>query len=642
MSYLDPVRLVFFGDFQADVSTVNNDVRHYDNATFEKRFQDLQDGRTENGWWRPTGSGAFRLINCSVQAVHYADGSSCEDASGDPVVGQPIGGSTQRVSGKIVDLDPQWQLASQLWGLEVNLVSQSGGSSFGGQYEAAAFRDIVFGRQVAGNVNGQGAAAVFESVLTEVGWGEDHGSSRALRELRERSVNGMLSIRLTTFGYYTIPGEQRFTLGTVSGVIGPARDDEPRSFVAGRRFAPANGNRTSEGVSFFSGLIDRSGNSVLVDLSNAIPLTDPFGGQKDIGALELAILNDESIREGQTITDSQAIVLGRVPYLDKDWLKKTSGIYSAALSGAAAEAAKEKPLALLAGTKVVIRESQDGFQVRAEEFVQRLDAGETGSVEFFVTQRGAPVSNSEVTVTLLPPQPNTGGGSPTAPNQPKAPLPVINTPPEALTFKNQLTTDDRGRAILSIETSDPGNPRGYIDGQIYLMQYALTAMPNLSQQQFDLVIVHLRDTYKKPDEPNWIQDIGPILTQYGNLYPVMNERIVDLTDYEDVTNARAILTLALSLPATDPNHMPVTRDLSAAKRDTILSWLNEKDAAGNYIFRYGTPAKAAEAAAPRALAAVAAERPAREAAEQLFPEDVGGKTDFLRSLPEALRNRRSK
>ena len=53
MSYLDPVRLVFFGDFQADVSTVNNDVRHYDNATWEARFQGLQQGKTENGWWRP-------------------------------------------------------------------------------------------------------------------------------------------------------------------------------------------------------------------------------------------------------------------------------------------------------------------------------------------------------------------------------------------------------------------------------------------------------------------------------------------------------------------------------------------------------------------------------------------------------------
>ena len=42
MSYLNNVRLIFSGTFQADISTVNNDVRHFDNGTFEPRFQDLQ------------------------------------------------------------------------------------------------------------------------------------------------------------------------------------------------------------------------------------------------------------------------------------------------------------------------------------------------------------------------------------------------------------------------------------------------------------------------------------------------------------------------------------------------------------------------------------------------------------------------
>jgi hypothetical protein len=39
MSYLNVVRLAFAGTFQADVSTVNNDVRHFDNASFEPAYQ---------------------------------------------------------------------------------------------------------------------------------------------------------------------------------------------------------------------------------------------------------------------------------------------------------------------------------------------------------------------------------------------------------------------------------------------------------------------------------------------------------------------------------------------------------------------------------------------------------------------------
>ena len=44
MSYLNPIRLHFSGQFQADPSTVNNDVRHFDNATFQPQFQQPQSG----------------------------------------------------------------------------------------------------------------------------------------------------------------------------------------------------------------------------------------------------------------------------------------------------------------------------------------------------------------------------------------------------------------------------------------------------------------------------------------------------------------------------------------------------------------------------------------------------------------------
>ena len=42
MSYLDTPRLTFCGLFEADVNTVNNDVRHYDVASFEARFRRVQ------------------------------------------------------------------------------------------------------------------------------------------------------------------------------------------------------------------------------------------------------------------------------------------------------------------------------------------------------------------------------------------------------------------------------------------------------------------------------------------------------------------------------------------------------------------------------------------------------------------------
>src|ERR1044071_716814 len=87
MSYLGPLRLHFHGRFQADPSTVNNDIRHYNNATFEPRFQEPKDGELANGWWNPDGMANFRLVGCRVSMVSYADGKTSKR---DPVVGMSI------------------------------------------------------------------------------------------------------------------------------------------------------------------------------------------------------------------------------------------------------------------------------------------------------------------------------------------------------------------------------------------------------------------------------------------------------------------------------------------------------------------------------------------------------------------------
>ena len=49
MSYLNPTRVHFAGQFRADVSTVNNDDRHFNSATFTPNEQDFGSG-SNNGW----------------------------------------------------------------------------------------------------------------------------------------------------------------------------------------------------------------------------------------------------------------------------------------------------------------------------------------------------------------------------------------------------------------------------------------------------------------------------------------------------------------------------------------------------------------------------------------------------------------
>ena len=80
-------------------------------------------------------------------------------------------------------------------------------------------------------------------------------------------------------------------------------------------------------------------------------------------------------------------------------------------------------------------------------------------------------------------------------------------------------------------------------------------------------------------------------------HPIMSRYVVDLSDYESVCARIDILKLAFSLPLHDPNHMPVTRDLSDDKRTMILYWLKHPGVDGKPLL--GTPI-AAESAAPTA------------------------------------------
>ena len=120
MSYLDFTRLHFAGEFQADVSTVNNDPYHFNSAAFVPADQLLSGGGAMNGWWNPGGTAYWRLRNVVVTSACYADGRMVTDSSEDPVIGTPIVGADDRVAAKLVDLDSENQLVSEIWGFQVN------------------------------------------------------------------------------------------------------------------------------------------------------------------------------------------------------------------------------------------------------------------------------------------------------------------------------------------------------------------------------------------------------------------------------------------------------------------------------------------------------------------------------------------
>src|SRR5580693_1823633 len=326
MSYLDIPRLHFSGRFQADISTVNNDVRYYDNAGFQDKYQTMSGG----GAWNPEGTGIFRLVDCKITGARTAQGSISTPAE-DPVIGMALENADDRVFGKLVDLDPQQQMVSQIWGMRLRLTDGKEPALFSGEFVPAPFTNLWL-RQQSGVKMDQVLAALYQSVLHNVAW-QDSVNSKLLDALRRASEDGYLAIDMNVYGYGRDPTIPRYTLGRVNGTIGPYHSSEPKHFVMGRQmvaalnpsddvypFAPTNGVYT-----FQAKVLDNK--SVAADLGNALQIVDASGKLVPIGTLQLAVLKTTDPNTLQTIvTPSQVAILGTFDYQQTGWYDKTAGI----------------------------------------------------------------------------------------------------------------------------------------------------------------------------------------------------------------------------------------------------------------------------------------------------------------------------
>ncbi len=222
-----------------------------------------------------------------------------------------------------------------------------------------------------------------------------------------------------------------------------------------------------------------------------------------------------------------------------------------------------------------------------------------------------------------------GGGATVSPvTRPTAAIPDIATPPDAVQWPASVTADANAYATAAIAASPegPGTPRGYLNSQLYGIGYQLASQPaGYVSNPMNYISILAFSQKEVPETPTWYRDIQQLFTQYGNLYPIMGRYVVNLGDYHDVVQRIRILALAFSVPMEDPNHMPVTRDLGAGDRATILKWLGTRGADG--LPPLGTPSQSPAVTPPAAVdEAAAASLP------ELLPEQTAGKTAVLLNL----------
>ena len=594
MSYLHLPRLTFSGDFISDVSTVNNDTQHYNNATFEPSFQ-IPAASGTDGWWNPDGGATFGFQNCQVMQVINEDGTVVADPTLDNIIGQVVAGAEGRNSGKMVDLDPDNQMVSALWGVTFRILTAENELLLEGKIKPTSFRDLQQRQTNGGKPNGQALGATWTSVLEEVVWGAQADTSPFLYALRQKTQQNKISINLNAFGYYYTHTDGRFSLGRILGSIGPWFENEPELFAPARRLYGVYQNGNVFGGSNF--LFDQQNARLSVDLGSSFPVSDSMGTINFNSKLFLAIskqpVNNPPSPNNTLIPESAVTIIGQVPYMQgvKNWLNNTCGIVDLFNLSTDVMAALENNQLLLVVSNnsnqylLVAREAIGGYVCRADNFVQRIDTNQTVNVNLYAYQFGKPLADQAITLTMEPPTPNT----PKDLNQP--PISETygnNNPQDGLTFSASCTTNSNGMAQIAITGNSINSPRVYIDGQIYWIDYDTVgnssndpAMPGPNPMS---ITAHLRDDFAIPENPVW-SDIAPIMIQFANLYPIMSKFFINFADPHALIAKKEILKFAFTRDILDPIYMPVTRDLSENKRLTILKWLD------NPVIDDGTKAK---------------------------------------------------
>ncbi len=382
---------------------------------------------------------------------------------------------------------------------------------------------------------------------------------------------------------YTGATTEDFLFGLATGTAGPAAQDSPTYFVQSRMMTPSNPNPMAAAAYFAPFYID-SDNYITINLGNSLPTSQP-GSTPDsgrLGILELVAFPPATVGEDQPtsilqIDYSESLITQQAGFfrakLNEDYSNVPLGITSTVAGGA--------PTVLLA-------ENPSGYNMRADQFVFRMNPGatttpsyprgETATAKIYVTKFGQPAPDgTEVFMQMMTQAEALSYTKNTLGTSGTNGIKNISVPQDALKMAGGALVDGHWRAtattvngVASFDLScvDPNNPRVYVDGQIYFLQYGFadaTIQGTFKQDPDDIVSVQVYNQNTDPAAPD-------VLKKFGMLYKIMgfltNEQGVEQIDM------RNMIKLLLQRPFDQIQHMPLTRDMSDSERTKIVAWID--------------------------------------------------------------------
>lgn len=537
MSYLDTPRLHFAGTFTADPSTINNDINNYN----PKNWNDLDVS------WNPYGSHRW-TIQCVVSGFVDQNGKLFGGKSDDPLIGAAVKSvsGTSGASAKLVDLDPDQQGRTRLYGFNIQIAAagSAGSSLVQGQFvDTSTLINLWFGR-VPARRGDSAAGGAWQSVLENLKWG-DTSSSPFLQQLQKTSPSG-LSIRLSVYGFDADSTSPTFRYGKIVGTIGPNQQGAPPHIVAPSRLLSPGGSSPMWNA---PAVVDTSRKRLTIDLGNSVPDQQPGGPPMDLGTMQAAI-----------ILPNKNIPIGTINYSQKQYLQ-TAGVSQLNLTQQQADLVATNPLGILITPKGVaavgLQENSDGILVQVDRCSVLMNPGETTTVGLYASAFGQPRAKFAAAIQLVQQQ---GGDN--------------NLPPDGVSFPGSVTTDQNGRAGISLKANNPvPKPAGreFVDGQLYFIGGPWASPSDMAVGA--PLTVKVFNAMKPIASPKW-KDVQPILQQFYTLYAYM-AGIVDLSNYDSVKANAGRIKSVMELSMSDPAYMPVTREMSRDATKLIIQWINK-------------------------------------------------------------------
>ena len=222
MSYLDYPRIHFSGKFQAAPGTINNTPNNYSTSNYVNGLQ--RKPESVEVYWNPNGNGVFNLLDCVVTRVVYGPGDETGDPEVEPLINQPVSAAYTKAPPKIVDLDPDQQNVSEIWGLTMQVAGLDPGSESIRNFIRGDFAEVcyhnIWAQATDGPHSSASGAGAYQSLLTNLAFDVDSApGSRGLGLLASRSPD-QVSVLFTVNSHNNSPPIYRFNQETFTKMGG--------------------------------------------------------------------------------------------------------------------------------------------------------------------------------------------------------------------------------------------------------------------------------------------------------------------------------------------------------------------------------------------------------------------------------------